>query len=65
MNTPSKILYWTFTILLGFINPLISVGLVIMYYLPKIIQDVCQSHDNIQEVSKMKSFSKDILEDMK
>ncbi len=37
-----KILYWILTILLGFVNPLISVGMVVLYYLPKIIQDICQ-----------------------
>ena len=36
-----KILFWTCTILLGFVNPLISVGLIILYYLPGIIQDLC------------------------
>ena len=38
MNTGSKILFWIFTIALGFVNPLISVALVILYYLPGIIQ---------------------------
>ena len=37
MNTISKILFWTMTIALGFVNPLISVILAILYYLPKII----------------------------
>jgi len=68
MNTISKILFWSMTIALGFVNPLISVALVIVYYLPKIIQDAIQpcneSQDNIQE-SNMRSYSADVLEDMK
>ena len=64
MNTVQKILFWTFTIALGFVNPLISVGLVILYYLPGIIQDMCQPC-NEEQVSEMNSFSEDTLEDMK
>ena len=69
MNKITKIFFWTFTILLGFVNPLISVALVVMYYLPKIIQDACQPCNQIQddssEESEMKSYSNDVLEDMK
>jgi len=68
MNLLSKILFWTFTILLGFVNPLISVALVILYYLPKIISDICQPCNDIQDDSQdsgIKSYSEDILEDMK
>ncbi len=64
MNKISKILYWTLTILLGFVNPLISVGMVVLYYLPKIIQDICQPC-NEEQVSEMNSFSEDTLEGMK
>ena len=64
MNKITKILFWTFTILLGFVNPLISVGMVVLYYLPKIIQNICQS-SNEEQVSEMNSYSEDILEDMK
>jgi len=68
MNKFTKILFWSATILLGLFNPLISVALVIVYYLPKIIQDAIQpcneSQNNFQE-SDMKSFSEDILEYMK
>ena len=38
MNTITKIFFWILTIALGFVNPLISVALVILYYLPGIIQ---------------------------
>jgi len=64
MNTLSKILFWTFTIILGFVNPLISIGLVFLYYLPAILQDLCQPCNEEQEV-EMNSFSDDFLEDMK
>ena len=43
MNTIQKVLFWIFTIALGFVNPLISFGLIILYYLPGIIQELCQS----------------------
>ncbi|NQV39924.1 MAG: hypothetical protein HQ505_05220 [Nitrosopumilus sp.] len=62
--TIKKILFWTFTIGVGFVNPLFSVGLVVLYYLPKIIQDICQPC-NEEQISEMNSYSEDILEDMK
>ncbi len=64
MNTIGKVLFWIFTIALGFVNPLISVALVILYYLPGIIQDICQPC-NEEQVSEMNSYSEDVLEDMK
>ncbi len=64
MNLLSKTLFWIFTIILGFVNPLISVGLVFLYYLPAILQDLCQPCNEEQEV-EMNSFSEDVLEDMK
>ena len=64
MNNLSKIFFWICTIILGFVNPLISFGLIVLYYLPGIIQDSCQTCK--EEVSpKMNSFSDDILEEMK
>ncbi len=58
-----------FVIILGFVNPLISFGLIIVYYLPKIIQDACQpcnqTQDDFQEESEMNSYSEDTLEGMK
>ena len=35
--TIGKVLFWIFAIVLGFVNPLISVGLIVLYYLPRII----------------------------
>ncbi len=64
MNTASKALFWISTIALGFVNPLISVALVILYYLPGIVQDMCQPC-NEQTSPEMNSFSEDVLEDMK
>ena len=65
MNGISKVFFWTFAILLGFVNPLITFGLIILYYLPKIIQDACQPCNEEQIDSGMKSFSEDILKEMK
>ena len=64
MNIIQKVLFWIFTIALGFVNPLISVGLVIFYYLPKIIQDICKPC-NEEQVSEMNSYSEDVMEGMK
>ncbi len=63
MNTASKILFWTFVIGLGFVNPLISVGLIILYYLPGIIQDICKPCS--EQIPEMNSFSEDVMEEMK
>jgi len=65
MNTLSKILFWTFTILLGFVNPLISVALVVLYYLPGILQDSSQTSNETQKTPEMNSFSEEVMEDMK
>ena len=65
MNRFSKILFWSSTILLGFINPLISVAMVVLYYLPKIISDFTQSCEKPIPDSGIKSYSDDVLEDMK
>ena len=64
MDGIKKVLFWTFTIIVGFVNPLISVALIVLYYLPGIIQDLCQTC-NEEQVSEMNSFSDDVLEEMK
>ncbi len=64
MNTLGKVFFWIFTIALGFVNPLISVALVILYYLPRIIQDMCNPC-NEQPEPEMNSFSEDVMEEMK
>ena len=63
--TIGKIFFWMFAIGLGFVNPLITFGLIILYYLPKIIQDLCQPCNEEQKTSRMNSFSGEIMEDMK
>jgi len=63
VNKFGETLFWIVTILLGFVNPLISIALVVVYYLPKIIQDLCQPCNEID--FEMNSYSDDILEDMK
>ena len=61
--TMGKVLFWIFAISLGFVNPLISVGLIILYYLPGIIQDICKPCNG--QTSEMNSFSEDVMEEMK
>ena len=74
MNLFWKIIYWTLTIGLGFVNPVITFVMVILYYLPGLIEDVCNNgtESNSQRKSKsefpqnplqMKEFSKDVLEE--
>jgi hypothetical protein len=65
MNKFTKIIFWTLTILLGFVNPLISVALVVLYYLPKIISDYTQPCEEVRPDSGIKSYSDNVLEDMK
>ena len=71
----NKLVFWVSTILLGFVSPLISFGLLVLYYLPGIMQDLSLSNskefDNNQDSkfmdskssSQMKSFSRDTLEE--
>ena len=65
MNIISKILFWSVTILVGFLNPLFSLALVVIYYLPKIISDISQPCDEFENKSSMNSFSDDVMEKMK
>ncbi|MBT4326626.1 MAG: hypothetical protein HOD60_06925 [Candidatus Nitrosopelagicus sp.] len=70
MNGISKVLFWIFTIALGFVNPLISVALVILYYLPGIIQSACNPCNDASEINELLSqsvdgYSDDVLEEMK
>jgi len=75
MNTISKTLFWFFTIAVGFVNPLISFGLIVLYYLPGIIQSICKPCDDViydenleyEEVisQNMNDYSDDTLEEMK
>jgi len=91
MSKTGKVFFWMFVIILGFVNPLISFALIVLYYLPKIISDACNTcndtcseedssedefftyeenntHTTVRKKQvppKMKSFSDDVLEDMK
>ena len=91
MSKIGKVFFWMFVIILGFVNPLISFALIVLYYLPKIISDACNTcidtcseedssedefftyeenntHTTVRKKQvppKMKSFSDDVLEDMK
>ena len=65
MNGFTKVLFWTLTIILGFVSPVISVIMVVLYYLPKIIDDACRPCSEPQEDYEMNSFSEDVMEDMK
>ena len=60
-----KFLFWSLTIGLGFVNPIISVIMVVLYYLPGIIQDICKPCSKSQEEYEMNSFSDDVAEEMK
>ena len=60
MNTLGKILYWTLTIGLGFINPAISIALVVLHYLPRIIDDYTK-----QKNPPIDEYSDKVLHEMK
>ena len=59
-----KIFFWIFAITAGFVNPLFTVALIVLYYLPKIISDICNPEPPL-ETSGMKSYSDDVIEEMK
>lgn len=65
MNTVTKFFFWSAVILLGFINPLISVAMIILYYLPKIISDSFQQCKEVREESGIKFYAYDVLEENK
>ena len=65
MNGFTKFLFWTLTICLGFVNPIISVIMVVLYYRPGIIQNICKPCSESQEEYEMNSFSDDVAEAMK
>jgi len=43
MNLFWKIIFWTLTIALGFVNPVITFVMVLLYYLPEIIPSLCKA----------------------
>ena len=60
MNILGKILYWVLVIGLGFINPLITFGMIILYYLPRIIEDITK-----EKPTKRDEYSEQVLDEMK
>ena len=53
MNLFWKIIFWTLVIALGFVSPVISFGLIVLYYLPEIVKSLCkeckeESEDSIE-----------------
>jgi len=74
MNLFWKIIFWTLTIGIGFVNPVITFVMVILYYLPGLIQDTTNNgadsdsqeekkSKSPQNPAQMKEFSKDVLEE--
>jgi len=74
MNLFWKIIFWTLTIGLGFVNPVITFVMVILYYLPGVIENICNNggesdsqtkrkSESPQNPAQMKEFSKDTLEE--
>jgi len=74
MNLFWKIIFWTLAIGLGFVNPVITFVLVILYYLPGILQDNCENNnksdsqrdrksESTKNQGQMKEFSKDTIEE--
>ncbi len=60
MNTAGKVFFWTCTIALGFISPVISFGLIILYYLPSIVQELCQTcKDACNETTEQSDCTED------
>jgi len=43
MNTFGKIFFWICVIILGFVSPVISFALIVLYYLPCIVKELCQT----------------------
>ena len=71
----NKSLFWISTVILYFVSPLISFGLIFLHYILGILQDLFQSNsnefdDNLDSKfnyddlgsSQLKSFSRDTLE---
>ena len=65
----NKFLFWISVIILGFVSLPISFGLLVLYYLPKILQDMSVSNskesnqDSKFNGTQIKYFSRDTLEE--
>jgi hypothetical protein len=69
MNLFWKIVFWSLTIGLGFVNPVITFVMVLLYYLPNILCDICKEcNDSVSKTGTNKAqneYSEDILEEFK
>ena len=74
MNLFWKIIFWSLTIGLGFVNPLITFVMVLLYYLPEVLENICNNgkeaesqeerkSESPQNQAQMKEFSKNTLEE--
>jgi len=48
MNLFSRIVFFFMAFALGFVSPVITFGLIILYYLPSIIKSICQEYQQTQ-----------------
>ena len=70
-----KIIFWASTIALGFISPVISFVLILLYYLPQIANSLFKEYANLVQKENMENYqqyqrsqnqySSDTLEEMK
>ena len=73
MNRSRKILFWCLVVTLGFVNPLLSFAMIVLYYLPRIIKSICveradgsaSSEDERKKPSGFSEYSDETLEEMK
>jgi len=70
-----KVIFWISTIALGFISPVISFVLILLYYLPEITNSLFKEYcnlvqkeniENYQQYQRLQNqYSNDTLEEMK
>jgi hypothetical protein len=69
MNLFWRIVFWSLTIGLGFVNPVITFVMVLLYYLPNIICDICKecNHSAFRTNANkaQKEYSEDVLEEFR
>jgi hypothetical protein len=69
MNLFWKIVFWTLTIGLGFVNPVITFVMVLLYYLPNVLCDICKEYcDSSPKTGTnkaQKEYSENILEEFR
>jgi len=76
MNLSWKIIFWILTIGLGFVNPVITFVMIILYYLPGVLQSICNDSaesdsqtvnksESPQNHTRMKTFSDDTIEEFR